>query len=96
MISVGAINDYGHPSEEALERIVSYKKKGEQILRTSFSGTITFASVSGDLKFACTNPSATGGYSVSWILVSSVAFFMIEIIIISVRPLSRKNSKSLT
>ena len=96
VISVGAINDYGHPSEEALERIVSYKKKGEQILRTSFSGTITFASVSGDLKFACTNPSATGGYSVSWILVSSVAFFMIEIIIISVRPLSRKNSKSLT
>ncbi len=47
VISVGADNFYGLPSDEALYRI---KKAGAEILRTDFNGLIRMRNVNGELK----------------------------------------------
>ncbi len=49
VISVGAENSYGHPSEKALKRLEKYTDK---IYRTDLQGTITAVSDGKDIKFS--------------------------------------------
>ena len=55
VISVGAENDYGHPSPEVLARL---KKAGCEVLRTDISGTVVLTACGGAVLQPFREPSA--------------------------------------
>lgn len=61
VISVGADNSYGHPSERVLEDVMAV---GAEIYRTDLQGTVTVTS-DGEQLFWNTEPAAESGQNVS-------------------------------
>lgn len=92
VVSVGLKNGYGHPSSEAILRVLSSKNISfERLLLTSNSGNLAFCGNYGQIYFAQEISEIKTSYKISWILLSSILCGVILIIVWNVKPKQTKS-----
>ncbi len=91
IISVGEINNFGHPHGEVIERIENINGfDSENLLRTDEFGDVKFANVEGELKFSYSKFEENEKLTMSWVEFSLTIFIVLGYITVFIKP---KNSK---
>ena len=92
VISVGAGNNFGHPSSEVIFRAESTKRvEVDYLLRTDKNGTITFGKTDQTLCYAVEENQVLSELSISWIELSILIFVSLMMCVIFIKPIrSRK------
>ncbi len=91
VISVGEINNYGHPSEQTLFRLARTKgRASDYLLRTDENGNIVFGLENGELKYSLEYSENITSYIISWYELGTMLFILVSMLVIFAKPINRK------
>lgn len=89
VISVGAGNNFGHPSSEVIFRAESTKRvEVDYLLRTDKNGNITFGEENQKLCYAVEDNQVLSNLSISWIELSMLLFVFVMTCVIFIKPIN--------
>ena len=91
VVSVGAGNNFGHPSSEVIFRAEATKRvEVDYLLRTDKNGTITFGKTDQTLCYAVEENQVLSGLSISWIELSMLIFISLMMCVIFIKPINSR------